>query len=261
MTYRERRLARAERLRGWAEKRTQHATATLNSKPEPRHDWAFITQPGHIPERARMNAADDRARDSLRKADNMESRADGIEHAADRAIYMDDTDATDRLKAKIATLEASRDRTKRINMAVRAYKRTHPQAEPEKVLALMAEDGTIDRKEALSLARSYALQPYHGLGYPAYHLTNLGATIRKEKARLLEAERVKVEGQPWRYYHASKYPETCLACQQPVETGTAIVYRRGTDEVQHDACYEKATKPPASEPEPPSGQSPCVSRE
>ncbi len=69
---------KAERYEEWAEKREEKATAALNSFPEIRHDWAFITQPGHIPFRARMNAADERACESLKIADGMRSRADGI---------------------------------------------------------------------------------------------------------------------------------------------------------------------------------------
>lgn len=55
MTYRERREARAERLRGWAEKREKAAEATFKSHEIFRGDHAFNTQPGHIPERARVN--------------------------------------------------------------------------------------------------------------------------------------------------------------------------------------------------------------
>jgi|SRR3990167_657848 len=112
MTYRERRAAKAERLRGWAEKRAVRAEADLNSHPEMRHDWAFITQPGHIPERARMNARDDRALASLTKARSMASRASGIEAQLDRAIYDDDPDAIEQLRERIAALEAKREAIK-----------------------------------------------------------------------------------------------------------------------------------------------------
>jgi uncharacterized Zn finger protein (UPF0148 family) len=69
---------KAARYEGWAEKREEKATAALNSYPSLRHDWAFITQPGHIPARARMNAADDRAHESLQVARGMRERASGI---------------------------------------------------------------------------------------------------------------------------------------------------------------------------------------
>lgn len=70
--------AKAERLEGWAEKREEKASAQLNSYPEIRHDWAFITQPGRIPLRERMNRADDRACESLSVAHRLRSRAAGI---------------------------------------------------------------------------------------------------------------------------------------------------------------------------------------
>ena len=69
---------KAERLEGWAEKREAKAEAALNSHPEIRRDWAFITQPGRIPLRERMNRADDRAFESLAKARHMRGRAAGL---------------------------------------------------------------------------------------------------------------------------------------------------------------------------------------
>ena len=71
---------KAERLDEWAEKREKKAEQDLNSYPSLRHDWAFITQPGHIPARARMNRADDRACESLKVAEGMRSKADCLRH-------------------------------------------------------------------------------------------------------------------------------------------------------------------------------------
>jgi len=70
--------ARAERLEGWAAKREEKAEAQLNSYPSIRHDWAFITQPGHIPLRARMNKTDHRAMESLQVANAMRQKAENI---------------------------------------------------------------------------------------------------------------------------------------------------------------------------------------
>ncbi len=69
---------KAERYEEWAQKREQKATADLNSFPTMRHDWAFITQPGHIPARARMIKADDRALESLGIAKGMRNKAENI---------------------------------------------------------------------------------------------------------------------------------------------------------------------------------------
>jgi len=241
MTYRERRLAKAERLRGWAEKRQESAAATLGSQPELRRDWTFITQPGHIPERARMNARDDRAYDSIRKADQMEARAAGIERAAAGAIYSDDEDAPERLRAKIIALQAQRDRYKAINKAIRDAKRLDPACEPHLILAGLTNKETITHEEAKELARSYGFQSYHGLGHPAYEITNLGANIRRQQARLVEIERETTEGPRWRYCHAAKYDGTCATCEQPIEKGTPIAYQR-SGAVQHFPCYESLPK-------------------
>ena len=71
---------KADRYEGWATKREADATAKLNSYPSMRHDWAFITQPGHIPARARMIKADDRAYESLQVASQMKEKAASLRH-------------------------------------------------------------------------------------------------------------------------------------------------------------------------------------
>jgi len=161
-TYRERRLAKAERLREWAEKRNAKATADLNSNPSLRHDWAFITQPGHIPERARMNASDDRAFASMAKAASMKSRAAGIEHAADRSIYSDDPDAVQQVEARIVDLEARREHMKAANAA---FRKSH-KAE------LAAEQNSYTRS---------LMMPFQ-----AYKLANLSGNITRQRERLKE---------------------------------------------------------------------------
>lgn len=71
---------KADRYDEWAGKREQAAEAQLNSYPSVRHDIAFITQPGHIPFRARMNRSDERAYESLKKADEMRGKAESLRH-------------------------------------------------------------------------------------------------------------------------------------------------------------------------------------
>lgn len=159
MTYRERRQARAERLAGWGAKRTTDAAAALQAQPELRHDWAFITQPGHIPERARMIARDERAYESLNKGRAMLTRAAGIEAQLERAIYDDDPDAVERLTEKMAGLIAKRDAMKDANAA---FRKAHK--------AELAALGAYKRDQAM---------PHQG-----YELTNLGATIRATAKRI-----------------------------------------------------------------------------
>ena len=105
MTYRERRAARAERLRGWADKRKEQAAVVFCEADRYRGDVAFNTQPGHIPERARLVRRRDAACASAEKAAEMEGRAAEIERQAGRAVYDDDPDAVERLEARVAGLE------------------------------------------------------------------------------------------------------------------------------------------------------------
>lgn len=144
-TTRERREARAARLREWADKRERDAAAVIEADRVYTDDWAFNTQPGHIPIRARVIARGDRARESARKAAGMVSRADNIEAAADRAIYDDDPDVAERLTERIAELEAKR----------AAFKAHNREA----------------RKRGEDIL-------------PSYVLSNLGANIRRYKQRL-----------------------------------------------------------------------------
>lgn len=183
MTYRERRLRKADRLQEWADKRRTRASAVFAQGEPMRSDWAFITQPGHIPERARLIAREDKAYASLQKASGMESRAEGIIAAADRAIYSDDHDACDQLRARIAMLEAERDRIKVVNKTIRA-KGIHA-ALPE-----------LTEAEKIDLLRTMQLCPYHKVetkGYPSYHLTNLSGNISRQRKRLEQLEAVEAQ--------------------------------------------------------------------
>ncbi len=164
MTYRDRREARAERLRGWAAKRETDATAVFKRGEPYRGDIAFLTQPGHIPLRARVIAREDRAYESLRKADRMASRADGIESALAVSIYSDDEDAVERLEERIARLEAERDTIKSENAA---YRKAHR--------AELAAMSAFERDRAM---------PHRG-----FVLTNLSGNIKRNKDRLAGLKR------------------------------------------------------------------------
>lgn len=164
MTYRERREARAERLRGWAAKRETTAAAVFKADEHYTGDHAFNTQPGHIPERARLIARHDRQFESLRKAQSMASRADGIEDQLAGAIYSDDEDAIPRLRERIAKLEAQRD-------------------------ACKAANGAYRREHRAELAGMTPYQRNHAVPFPGYHLTNLSGNISRQRKRLTQLER------------------------------------------------------------------------
>lgn len=180
-TYRERRTARAERLRGWAEKREARTDSLFASAREAIAGIPF-GQPiliGHHSEkrhRRDLDRHDQRMRaaiDNQATAARMESKADEIERQADGAIYSDDPDAIEALTAKIATLEAQRAAMKAANVAFRKGD-----------AAFAAQQGiTLEqaaaRRALINEGYSWCRQPF-----PAYSLQNLGGTITRARQRL-----------------------------------------------------------------------------
>jgi hypothetical protein len=140
-------------------------------------DWAFITQPGHIPVRARIIAQEDRAHQSVAKAREMARRADGIEAAADRAIYNDDPDAVDRLRERIAALEAERDMLKRYNASARKAAKTGGVGD-----TTLLDDKWRDELATLARVCAYQLRP--GGAFPAYASSNISGNISRLRKRL-----------------------------------------------------------------------------
>lgn len=176
MTYRERREARADRLRGWAEKREEKAAA-LHARNEPfRGDHAFNTQPGHIPERARVIARTERAWEHAEKARSMAGRADEIDRQAANAIYSDDPDAAEQLAAKIARLEAERDRWKAYNAACRKAKGCTVEA-----LDLLDDRQRADLAQTAKTCAAFMGKFGEA---PRYHVTNLTGNIGRLRKRL-----------------------------------------------------------------------------
>lgn len=190
MTYRERREARAEKRRAWAESRAAKAESAYQGA-HTIADGIPLGQPilvGHHSER-RARRDQDRIHSGFRRAaehDAMASHhsaaADTIERQLDASIYDDDPDAIDRLRAKLAGLEARRDRIKAYNAACRKAKRATPEA-----LELLDE---AQRRDLDTIARvaAYQLRAYGQM--PAYASSNLSGTIKTTRDRLerLEAD-------------------------------------------------------------------------
>ena len=81
-TYRQEAADRkTDKYEAWGQKRVGEATATLNHIRERyRGDFAFNTQPGHIPERARVIRHEDRAFESMTKGEVMLGKAERLRH-------------------------------------------------------------------------------------------------------------------------------------------------------------------------------------
>lgn len=182
MTYRDRREAKAERLREWADKREAKAETGYASY-RAQADMIPLGQPimGHRDRsrREKLHAKADRSFADARKADEMRRKADNIEAAAAHAIYSDDPDATDRLRDKIATLEAERDRIKRYNATAR-------KSGPDKPgdLSILTE---AEKADLLSVLKHAPYQSKNG-AFPSYKLSNLGKTIKTARDRLASLE-------------------------------------------------------------------------
>jgi hypothetical protein len=177
-TYRERREARAERLREWADKREAKSAAAFDTAHE-MADRIPFGQPilvGHHSQhraerdRDRIGSAMDRGVEHSRKAESMNSRAANIESQLAGAIYSDDEDAIEQLAARVARLEAERDRIKAYNASCRKG----------------ARDVTLlDEKQQRDLAAGMRVGVMGAGGqFPSYHLTNLSGNIARNRKRL-----------------------------------------------------------------------------
>ena len=188
MTTRDRRLAKAERLRAWADKREQKSRAAFAGVRQIA-DGIPMGQPiliGHHSEKRhrkdidRMDRGMRRGIESQEMARDMTSRAGNIEDAVDRAIYRDDPDAIERLTAKLAELEGRRARYKAENAAYRKGDTAFAAC-----LGIDLAHASALR-EKIEAGYSWCRQPH-----PSYSLQNLGGTITKERKRLAELVRLK----------------------------------------------------------------------
>jgi hypothetical protein len=180
MTYRERRERRAERLCEWAAKRAAKSEAAFDRA----HDVAGqipLGQPvlvGHHSERrhrrdlARIDAAMEAGVEHGRMADRMSQRAGNIEAALEASIYDDDPDAIERLRGRIAALEAERDRIKAYNASCR-------RGQPDPSL--------LDERQRETLESVRRVAPYQigkGGSFPSYALSNLSGNLARNRQRL-----------------------------------------------------------------------------
>lgn len=171
MTTRERRLARAARREEWAAGRAAKAEAAA-ADVERRSSGIPLGQPilmGHHSQaraqsdHARIARGMDRTVEHARMADHHTQKARGIRAQVDAAIYDDDPDAIERLTAKLAGLEAERDRCKAENAEFRKAHR----------------------------AELSAMTPYERrLAMPHGSFTNLSATINRTRKRLEHLRRL-----------------------------------------------------------------------
>jgi hypothetical protein len=215
-------------LRGWAEAR-EAKQAGLNEAARADEEATGIPfgQPilvGHHSEGrhrraiAQIDRAMGAACENARKVESMAGRADGIEAQLATSIYDDDPDAVERLRAKLEALEAKRETIKRYNASCRKAAKADGTGD----LSLLTDEL---RKDILTTARVAAYQLGKGGAFPAYALTNLGATIRNTKQRIAQLEAGTARGQRDRTITA-RFGGTCADCGAAIEKGDTIRYSR-----------------------------------
>jgi hypothetical protein len=132
---------------------------------------------GDVSFRNKITSGYDRAFGDLNKADAMHSKAENIRAAADRAIYSDDHDAIDKLRERIAGLEAERD-------AVKAYNATCRKGAPNPSLLTAHQRGGLE-------TQARHMPDYHARikqQCPPYMLSNLSGNISTQRKRLAQLE-------------------------------------------------------------------------
>jgi hypothetical protein len=179
-TYRERREARAARLREWADKRQARAEQTATTV-DALAGRIPLGQPILADHHSQRRAERDRDRidrgmrrtiEHTEKAREFAHRADNIQAAAEHAIYSDDPDAVARLAERVAALEHERDTNKAYNAACRKG---------------IADPATLPDNLARDLAdaiKAWGNIQCPGGRFPSYTLTNLSANIKRNKQRL-----------------------------------------------------------------------------
>lgn len=196
MTYRERREARAARRLEWAESRRRKAESAY-ATGHAIADAIPFGQPILVGHHSEAHARRDRERieSSMRQtyehtqmAERHEQAAATIEAQLERAIYDDDPDAVERLRARIADLEAVRDRAKTANAAYRRIVRGKDEAAQEVALREAVAAGTLSAAAFRAAEETRRAWRAHDWNYPPYSLTNITAKIARNRERLARLE-------------------------------------------------------------------------
>lgn len=248
--YEERKARKAERYQQYADnaatRRDQHWKAA--------HDLVKdipLGQPilvGHHSEKRHRRVIDRSQAHGFAGVEEQERAAKWARRAAavenDTSISRSDPEAIDKLREKVAELQAECDEVKRVNAAVRKSVKEHgadyglPRAD-------------IPQTTKLSLAHSHAMQPYHRIaerGYPPYHLTNLRGNLRRYEGRLAQLEKRASTATETGYgrHMPNKWAGTCERCggAVPALSGVAAQPAVGGWEVMCADCWTNLTPTP-----------------
>lgn len=190
MTRRERLERRLERRLRWAEGREAKAQASFAAVHRIA-DNIPLGQPilvGHHSERHarrdqdRIHNGMARGVEHEKMAHEHSSKADGLERILDTAIFSDDPDAPERIRERIAEIEAKRDKLKAINAAFRKGKGEPGWSRhlgPERMVWEPGEDPIEKAWAALKASCPWERKPV-----ASYQLSNLSGNIGRLRKRL-----------------------------------------------------------------------------
>lgn len=237
-TRRERLEARAERRREWAGSREAKAEAA-HQRVHAIADQIPFGQPilvGHHSEgrtrrdQARIESGMRASIDNARAAQDHAEKAEGIERQLRTSIFSDDVDAVEQLEAKIAGLEAERDRLKAYNASCRRGAR---------------DVELLDAKQQASLVSTARVCPYQigkNGSAPSYWTAGLGAEIRRCRQRVADIQRTESMAASGDRGHGremlARFSSSCAECGETIEKGSQIIYYRTPREAIHTACKE-----------------------
>ena len=190
MTRRERLERKLEKREEWAAGRQAKAEQAFGTSRQLTSGIPF-GQPilvGHHSEgrhRNTLKKSDNAMRRGIESQDMAEhhaGKAEGIARQLDGSIFSDDPDAVEALTAKIAKLEAEREKIKVTNKIIRRKPKNEPT--PEKLAELAALVGS-------ETAAGQLFKPdFAGrIGFPSYVLQNLGGNITTARNRIKDIER------------------------------------------------------------------------
>jgi hypothetical protein len=187
MTRRARLESKIDRRHEWAEKATIRATAAFDraDRISERFEGGAPILVGHHSEagaradQRRIHSAMDKGIEEKHLAEYHERKASGLEMMLDRSILSDDDDALEALTRRINAREQSAAHMVAVNAAWRKAKgdiaRFAELVEPEGVTPNAAKSIA----NRIAEAYSWEKQPY-----PAYSLSNLRASIRRDRERV-----------------------------------------------------------------------------
>ena len=186
-TYRERRLAKADRYEEWAGKRQAKSDAAAAKSSElagliPFGQPVIVghhSEARHRSHLKRIRGNMERAIEHGDKAASMASRAATIRAQADHAIYQDDPDALQRLQAKLADLEAQR-------TGIREYNKTCRRGTPDVSLLHPVQAKELERAAGNTTVLTHITRPDGSLA--PYIAANLGVVITATRKRIAKLE-------------------------------------------------------------------------